>query len=131
MKQYNIFGQEDVELTENKYTTNIKAPIYEPKNRKPNVLELVDTYKASRLITQIKNSNVTDNEKLFLIEAARRHNVFNYELCADYYSHATPEMQDLMERSALVIIDFEKAIQYGYVRLSDEIRTQYLEEYEK
>jgi len=38
-------------------------------------------------------------------------------------------MQNLMERSALVIIDFEKAIQLGYVRLSDEIRTQYMEEY--
>jgi hypothetical protein len=38
-------------------------------------------------------------------------------------------MQHLMERSALVIIDFEKAIQYGYVKLCDDIRKQYLEEY--
>ena len=34
-----------------------------------------------------------------------------------------------MERSALVIIDFESAIQYGYVKLCDEIRGQYLEDY--
>ncbi len=34
-----------------------------------------------------------------------------------------------MEKSALVIIDFEKAIQLGYVRLCEEIRNQYLEEY--
>jgi hypothetical protein len=34
-----------------------------------------------------------------------------------------------MERSALVIIDFEKAIQYGYIRLCEEIKSQYLEEY--
>jgi hypothetical protein len=59
-----------------------------------------------------------------------RHNVFNYEKIADYYSHASPEMQALMERSALVIIDFEKAIELGYVRLCDEIRQQYMEEYE-
>ena len=38
-------------------------------------------------------------------------------------------MQNLMERSALVIIDFEKAIEFGYVQLCDEIRNQYLEEY--
>jgi hypothetical protein len=34
-----------------------------------------------------------------------------------------------MEKSALVIIDFEKAIQLGYVVLSEEIKSQYLEEY--
>ncbi len=34
-----------------------------------------------------------------------------------------------MERSALVIIDFEKAIQLGYVKLCDDIKSQYLEDY--
>ena len=34
-----------------------------------------------------------------------------------------------MEDSALVIIDFEKAIKQGYVRLSKEITDQYIEEY--
>ena len=38
-------------------------------------------------------------------------------------------MQELMEKSALVIIDFEKAIQLNYVKLCDEIRNQYLQEY--
>ena len=38
-------------------------------------------------------------------------------------------MQELMEESALVIIDFEKAIQNGYVKLCEEIRNQYLQEY--
>ena len=68
-------------------------------------------------------------EKMFLIDAARRHNVFNYEKIADYYAHSGKEMQHLMERSGLVIIDFEKAIQYGYVKLCEEIRKQYLGEY--
>lgn len=35
----------------------------------------------------------------------------------------------MMERSALVIIDFDKAIQNGYVRLCDDIRAQYMQEY--
>ncbi len=34
-----------------------------------------------------------------------------------------------MERSGLVIIDFEKAVEYGYIKLCDEIKTQYLTEY--
>ena len=55
--------------------------------------------------------------------------MFNYEKIADYYAHSSKEMQHLMERSALVIVDFEKAVQYGYVKLCDEIRSQYLEEY--
>lgn len=38
-------------------------------------------------------------------------------------------MQRLMERSALVIIDFNAAIENGFVRLCDEIKGQFLEEY--
>jgi hypothetical protein len=38
-------------------------------------------------------------------------------------------MQEQMENSALVIIDFEKAIELGYVKLSEEIASQYLEDY--
>ena len=37
-------------------------------------------------------------------------------------------MQQLMEHSALVIIDFEKAIQYGYAKLSEQMTQQYLNE---
>ena len=130
MKQVDLFGSEfKPDEAEKKYSSKIETPIYEPKNKKPHVLELIDSHKTKRLIREIENSNVGEDEKTFLIEAAKRHSVFNYENIADYYAHATPEMQHLMERSALVIIDFEKAIQYGYVRLCDEIREQYLSEY--
>ena len=128
MKQYNIFGKtEDVE--EKKYSTKIEAPIYEPKNQKPNILELVGKHRTNKLLREINNSNLSLEEKNFLIDASYRHNVFNYEKIADYYAHSSKEMQDMMERSALVIIDFEKAIQLGYVQLCEEIREQYLEEY--
>ena len=32
-----------------------------------------------------------------------------------------------MEESALVIIDFEKALENGYVSLSEEIKKEYME----
>jgi hypothetical protein len=130
MKQINLFGQEfSPDKEHQKYSSKIEAPIYEPKNKKPHLIELIDKSKSHRLIKEIDNSNLSYDEKNFLIDASRRHNVFNYEKIADYYAHATPEMQNLMERSGLVIIDFEKAIELGYVKLCDEIRTQYLEEY--
>lgn len=130
MKQINLFGKEFApNKDEQKYSSKIEAPIYEPKNKKPHLLELVDKSKTQRLLKEIDDSNLPYEEKMFLIDAARRHNVFNYEKIADYYAHASKEMQHLMERSALVIIDFEKAIQYGYVKLCEEIKKQYLEEY--
>jgi hypothetical protein len=130
MKQINMFGQEFApNQDEQKYSSKIEAPIYEPKNTKPHVLELVNKEKTNRLIREIQNSSLSISEKNFLIDAAARHSVFNYEKIADYYAHSNKEMQELMEKSALVIIDFEKAIQLGYVILSEEIKTQYLEEY--
>ena len=130
MKQINLFGtQFKQDESEKKYSSKIESPIYEPKNKKPHIIELCDKSKTHRLIREIDESNLGYDEKIFLIDAARRHNVFNYEKIADYYAHSSKEMQHLMERSGLVIIDFEKAIQYGFVKLCDEIRTQYLEEY--
>lgn len=73
-------------------------------------------------------SNVTDDEKRFLISAAKRHIKFNFSLIADYYAHSNKEMQQLMERSALVIIDFQKAIELNYVKLSQDIVQQFLSE---
>lgn len=130
MKQTNLFGSEHLQKDEDKkYSSKIEAPIYEPKNKKPHILELCDKSKTHRLIREIDNSNLSIEEKNFLIDASRRHLVFNYEKIADYYAHSSKEMQDLMEKSALVIIDFEKAIELGYVKLCQDIRNQYLEEY--
>jgi hypothetical protein len=129
MKQFNMFGNLEPQKEERKYTTKIESPIYEPKNQKPHILELYDNQKTRRLIREIDQSSLPTEEKMFLVDAARRHTIFNYEKIADYYANASPEMQSLMEKSALVIIDFEKAIEYGYIKMCDDIRTQYLEEY--
>jgi len=131
MKQLGFFKDLYPSKLGGKYTSKIQIPIYEPKNKKPRVLELFNPSKTNKLINEIEKSNVFSREKMFLIEAAKRHTIFNYESIADYYAHSNLEMQDLMEKSALVIIDFDKAIEYGYVTLCNEIRKQYLEEYEE
>lgn len=127
MKQYKIFN---IQAEDSGYSKKIQAPLYEPKNKKPHIFSLVDKLKSNQLIREIEGSNLLKEEKEFLIEAAKRHLVFNYELIADYYSHASKEMQNLMERSALVIIDFNRAIELGYVKVSSDLKAQYLEEYE-
>jgi len=96
MKQQSLFGEEYAPKIETKYTSKIKAPIYEPKNQKPHILELYNKDKTIRLIREIEQSTVLIEEKMFLIDSARRHNVFNYSKIADYYAHASKEMQLLM-----------------------------------
>ncbi len=128
MKQFALFDNSKDDNTI--YTKKIATPVYEPKNAKPHLLSLYDDSKTHRLIREILASNIPIEEKEFLIAAARRHTVFNYEQIADYYAHSSLEMQQLMERNALVIIDFNNAIQYGYVNLCDQIKNQYLTEYQ-
>lgn len=127
-QKLDIFDQDEQELIDSTYTKKVDVPLYVPKYEKPNIFELFDHMKAMKLIKQINESNVTENEKRFLTFAAYRHIVFNFSKIADYYAHSNAEMQDLMEQSALVIVDFDKAIEYGYVALNNQLSNQYLEE---
>ena len=104
------------------YTTVVNIPQYTPKNNKPALEELCDYSKYSKLKFDIDKSNVSEEEKKFLKMAASRHIVFNYSKIADYYAHASSEMQRLMEQSALFIIDIDDAIANGYVKLSKDIQ---------
>lgn len=108
-------------LTDEKYTTKVEIPHYEITGDLPEINELVNTDKYKELVSKIKNSNVSEEQKEFLIKAAQRHNVFNYAKIAEYYAHQDKEMQELMEASALIIVDFDDAIKNGYVQLRSEI----------
>jgi hypothetical protein len=107
------------------YTRKIVAPTYEPKNEKPNIVDLFDTKKADELIDKIKEADVTEEELMFLSHCALRHTVYDYSKIADFYAHSSKEIQELMEDSALVIIDFNKAIENGYVKLTKDIAAAY------
>jgi hypothetical protein len=129
MRQVDMFGEESETKKESTYTTTINLPVYEPRGKTPYIIELVDTSKTNRLVNEINNSNLTEEEKTFLIISARRHTVFHYEKIADYYASASPEMQQFMERSALVIIDFDKAYTFGYINLANDIANEYFKQY--
>ena len=82
---------------------------------------MLDSSKADELIQEVEAADIPEEVREFLIQAARRHNVFNYRNIAEYYTHAEPEVQKLFEKSALVIIDVNDAIANGYVQLATDI----------
>ena len=122
-------NQDDI-IEEEILSRNIKAPSYEIKEFKPELCDLINEDKTKKLIEKIKASNISKEEKEFLIKAAYRHNVFNYQKIADYYAHSNKEVQKLMEDSALVIIDLDKAIENGFVQLTETVKELFSEDYE-
>ena len=116
---------------DDKYSRAIRTPQYIPSEKKPNVSELCDYAKYSKLLRDIENSDVSEEEKKFLKLAASRHIVFNYSKIADYYAHSEANVQRLMEQSALVILDIDDAVANGYVRLSDRLNQLIHENREK
>lgn len=123
-------GDEDDEPVEeeNIYTSKVSAPTYEPSGEKPQLSELFNPSKVQELIEEIDEMDIAEGEKFFLRAAAYRHCVFNYSKIADYYAHSNEMVQGLMEDSALVIIDFNKAIEDGYVKLTKALQIQYTED---
>ena len=119
----------DSEMDEDAYTKKIKAPTYTPTGEKPATNELFDLSKTMELMKEIGDEkDLPEDVRVFLQFAAHRHIVFNYAKVAEYYAHAPAKIQELMENSALVIIDFNKAIEKGFVRLSKEIAEAYLDD---
>ena len=113
----------------NTYTDVIETPIYEPTGEQPAVEELLDRSKAEELIAQIVEAGLDTDIESFLIDAAERHVEFSFEKIANYYAHASEDVQKLIEKSALVIIDYDQAISDGFVRLREDIDTAFHEDY--
>lgn len=117
-------SEEDFENEEDDdyYTTETNMPQYEIKGEKPDISELLNKEKSESLIDEIKKSGVNEEVKDFLIEAAKRHNVFDYRKVAEFYAQSDEETQRLMENSGLVIVDYNDAIQNGFVQFSEKMK---------
>jgi hypothetical protein len=105
------------------YTTKVDSPTYEIKGEKPQEEDLYNLGKYNQLMDKINNSDIDEKTKLFLQMAATRHIVFDYGLVAEFYAHSDEKTQELMEDSALVIIDYDKAIELGFVKLFGTLET--------
>lgn len=120
MEQFGFLGNEECDL-DNEYTNKTGTIQYEPTGEEVELADLTVEDKTNELLERIENSNVSDEEKEFLRKAANRHRAFDYHKIAEYYAQASPEMQELMEDSALVIIDLEDAIAKGYAKFKGEV----------
>lgn len=103
-----------------KYSSRIQIPKYEPTCEEISVSDLYDTSKTEELIAEINASDIPQDIKAFLVESAYRHTVFNYKRIGDYYASAPVKIQELMERSVLVMIDIEDLAAMGLAFISDE-----------
>jgi len=106
---------------ESQYTNKITAPTYEPKGERPPISDLSDKTKTNELCSEIEKAELPDEVRGFLLTAAQRHTVFNFRNIAEFYCHASADVQHLMERSGLIIIDMDKAIANGFVTMTDEL----------
>ena len=110
-----------------RYTMKIETPVYEIKGECPALSECYETEKTDELLAEIENADIPEDVKQFLRLASYRHTRINFTKVAEYYAHAPKEVQELMENNALVIIDFNKAIEKGFVEISkgiDQLRQE-------
>lgn len=106
---------------ETQYSRNIEIPTYQITGAEPTIAECVDVSAVKKLIKQIDESNVSEEQKEMLRICAYRHAVIHFDNIAEYYTHQDKEMQNLMEENALVIIDFDRAIEKGFVDMTDKL----------
>jgi len=116
--------REDLVLNpdEERYTKKIVPPVYEPSSQKPLLSELYQNLQETELLEKIKNTPMEQEEAEFLREAVHRLTRFDYKKIADYYANTENEgLKAIMEDLALVIIDYDKAIELGYIKLSNDL----------
>lgn len=77
-----------------------------------------NTEKYDELVREINEKDLNPSVKKMLLLAATRHIVFDYSQLAEFYSQSEKDIQELMEKSGLVIIDIDDAMEYGYVDMS-------------
>lgn len=129
-EELGILPPDDEDADENIYTAKIETPIYEPTGEPVTTADLYDTTRTDALLAAIRDARwITPEERLFLTAAAHRHTVIHFNKVAEYYAKANAILQGLMEASALVIIDFDRAIELGYVQAVNEIAGLVAEEY--
>jgi hypothetical protein len=117
-----VFGDWGASESALRYVPSVTAPVYTPKGDKPALAELADLTKSDALVQAIRDAaDISEDERAFLLLAAARHTVFDYHRIAEYYCHASAAMQSHMEASALIIIDFEQAIERGFVRMTERL----------
>ena len=116
------------------YSKKIKIPKFEPDERNVNLEDCVSVTKYIELIGAIngalESNEITEYEAKFLKLCATRWIKFDYENVAQYYAtKANEKMQNLLEKSTMVLIDVDKAFENSTTtarNFVDEISNKYI-----
>lgn len=113
------------------YTNKIFVPFYEPKNFPVSVKDLFDAKEYFSLLEQVKTLDCDKELKDFFILACSRFIRFNFKNIAEYYSNLSDKkIKKVFQDLFLVVVDFDSAIERGFVDLMDSILKQIKSEYE-
>lgn len=95
------------------YSTKIGIPNFIPTDENIELKNCINTEKYFKMICEINgNENLTEEEKKFLRLGATRWIQFRYDNIAQYFcTKASPEFQKMLQRSAMVLIDFDSALE--------------------
>lgn len=118
------------------YTKKVKIPKFEPNDENIDLEDCINVDKYLFLLRDIdlelKNKEITENEAKFLKLCATRWIKFNYENVAQYYAtKSSPAFQRCLEKSAMVLIDINKAFESSIVKSKqyiEKITNEYMNE---
>lgn len=119
--QQNLFKLED-KRDFKKYAQSTQAPFYEIQGENPDVYDLYDIKKYNTLIEDIDKVECEKIVKDFLKCAATRFIAFRFDKIAEFYAHQNKEVQEIMRRLALVIVDYHDALREGFATLDKDFQ---------
>jgi hypothetical protein len=115
-----LFGLDDDMRKIRNYSLDTTKIFYEPRGVKPEVSELYDATEAEKLLEEVRK--VEDAElRRFLEYSAIRFVRWRFDKIAEYYAHSDDNVKAIFRRLALVIVDFDEALERGWVKLTERI----------
>ena len=107
------------EKLDDEYSQKLGEVIYEPKESKHQISDIfTPEIKYNEEINKLTNEPL----KEMLKARVAYFSTFNFSKIADYYAYqATPEEQRIMEKLALVLLDKDKLIEYGFSKLMTDV----------
>jgi len=116
------------ENTRYNYSTKV---FYEPIGLNVDLKDAIKTAETDRLLKLISESKLSDEEKKFLSYTAYRFTEIRFDYLAEIYSKSkNEELKKIFEELLLVIIDFDKAIERGFVQIDEAIAEAFFEDSE-
>jgi hypothetical protein len=100
---------------------NIEIPFYEASEIAPNIDELANINEVKELINKIDKLEIKNELKEILKIRASFFADFDFQKIADYYHHSSDETKAIFENLGLVILAPKKALEMGFVEISENI----------